>query len=76
MAWKCPALVPDLLRKGANPNDIHLPTGSSVLGLVLENNGGKETIEAIIQSGANPKEKHRGESLVKCCRNLGKYILA
>ncbi|XP_065921776.1 uncharacterized protein [Magallana gigas] len=75
MAWKCPALVPDLLRKGANPNDIHLPTGSSVLGLVLENNGGKETIEAIIQSGANPKEKHRGESLVKCCRNLDQILV-
>lgn len=75
MAWKCPALVPDLLRKGANPNGIHLPTGSSVLGLVIENNGGKETLEAIIQSGANSKEMHRGKSLVKWCLNLGKYIL-
>lgn len=73
MAWKCPELVPELLRRGANPNDIHRPTGSTVLGLVLENNGRKETIEAIIQSGANPTEKHRGKSIVQCCQNLGRY---
>lgn len=74
MAWKCPTLVPLLLQRGANPNDIHIPTGSSVLGFVLENNGGKELVDAIIKSGAHPTASHRGKSLVKYLQNLGKYV--
>lgn len=74
MAWKCPTLVPFLLQRGANPNDIHIPTGSSVLGFVLENNGGKELVDTIIKSGANPTASHRGKSLVRYLQNLGKYV--
>lgn len=74
MAWKCPTLVPLLLQRGANPNDIHIPTGSSVLGFVLENNGGKELVDAIIKSGAHPTASHRGKSLVKYLQNLGKFV--
>ena len=75
MAWKCPNLVPELLNRGANPNDIHQPSGSSVLGLVLENNGSSELIKSIILHGANPTGSHRGKPLVKYCQNIGKYLM-
>ena len=75
MAWKCPNLVPELLNRGANPNDIHQPSGSSVLGLVLENNGSSELIKSIILHGANPTGSHREKPLVKYCQNIGKYLM-
>ena len=73
MAWKCPTLVPNLLNRGANPNDIHSPSGSTVLGFVLEKNETAKLIESVIRLGADPKGSHRGKPLVNYCQTLGKY---
>ena len=71
VAWKCPTLVPDLLNRGANPNDTHSLSGSTVLGLVLENSGNAELIESVIRLGADPKGSHRGKPVVNYCQTLG-----
>ncbi|XP_061170070.1 serine/threonine-protein phosphatase 6 regulatory ankyrin repeat subunit C-like [Saccostrea echinata] len=71
-AIKCPDLVPKFLKQGANPNEVHSTSGSSVLGHVLENDGDKEAVKSLIQAGACITKGSRGKTAIQCCKNLGK----
>ncbi|XP_062603294.1 poly [ADP-ribose] polymerase tankyrase-like [Saccostrea cucullata] len=73
-ALKCPNLVPKFLKQGADPNDDLSTCGSSVLGLMLENNGDKETVKAVIQAGACISNGCRGKTAIECCKNLGQIF--
>ncbi|XP_061196650.1 serine/threonine-protein phosphatase 6 regulatory ankyrin repeat subunit C-like [Saccostrea echinata] len=52
-AMQMPSLVPNLLKRGGNANDVYDENGQSVLMLAFENNADRKTIEDIVRAGAN-----------------------
>ncbi|XP_062591926.1 uncharacterized protein LOC134253412 [Saccostrea cucullata] len=56
-AIQIPSLLPDLLKRGGNANDIYDESGLSVLMLAFRNDADRKTIEDIVRAGANLKWK-------------------
>ncbi|XP_062591933.1 uncharacterized protein LOC134253422 [Saccostrea cucullata] len=56
-AYQIPSLLPDLLKRGGNANDIYDKSGQSVLMLAFRNDADRKTIEDIVRAGANLKWK-------------------
>ncbi|XP_062591529.1 putative ankyrin repeat protein RF_0381, partial [Saccostrea cucullata] len=69
-ARRCPSLIPEFLARGANPNEIHYPSGFSVLGFAIENGGSREVIKSLIKAGANIANGCHGKSAIKCCKRI------
>ncbi|VDI57432.1 Hypothetical predicted protein, partial [Mytilus galloprovincialis] len=62
---KCPSLVPDFIKGGANLYETHQQ--SSVLMIALDSDAGSEVIEALVKAGANTKFGKDGKTVIQCC---------
>ncbi|XP_061196649.1 uncharacterized protein LOC133204924 [Saccostrea echinata] len=52
-AIQIPSLLPNLLKRGGNANDVYDKNGQSVLMLAFKNFADRKTIEGIVRAGAN-----------------------
>ncbi|XP_052065741.1 uncharacterized protein LOC127705457 [Mytilus californianus] len=62
---KCPSLVLDFIKRGANLYETHQK--SSVLMIALDSNAGSESIEALVEAGANLNFGRDGKNVIQCC---------
>ncbi|CAC5364198.1 unnamed protein product [Mytilus coruscus] len=62
---KCPSLVSELIKRGANLYERH--NKKSVLMIALDSNAGSEAIEALVKAGANVKFGKDGKTVIQCC---------
>ncbi|XP_052067321.1 ankyrin repeat and KH domain-containing protein 1-like [Mytilus californianus] len=62
---KCPSLVSELIKRGANLYERH--NKKSVLMIALDSDAGSEAIEALVKAGANVKFGRDGKTVIQCC---------
>ncbi|CAC5382487.1 unnamed protein product [Mytilus coruscus] len=71
-AKRCPELISDFLKYGANPNERH--NGKSVLMTVMDDYASKSAIQALVEAGADVNQRKNGKTLIQCCQNYGKLV--
>lgn len=64
---KCPSLVPDFIKRGANLYESHKKR--SVLMIALDSKAGSVAIEALVKAGANLKFGRDGKNVIQCCKH-------
>ncbi|XP_062610676.1 uncharacterized protein LOC134272465 [Saccostrea cucullata] len=52
-AIQMPSVLPDVLKRGGNANDVYDKNGQSILMLAFENYADRRTIEELVRAGAN-----------------------
>ncbi|XP_062591573.1 putative ankyrin repeat protein RF_0381 [Saccostrea cucullata] len=71
-AKKVPSLLPALLKRGGNANDVYEKTGQSVLMLAFENDADRKTVEEIVRAGANLSWKDKyGRTVFSMLKSIG-----
>ena len=69
-AKRCPSLIPEFLKHGANPNECH--NGQTILMVAMDNClHDKATIEALVKAGANINKGRCGKTAIQCCETYG-----
>lgn len=72
-AKRCPELISDFLKYGANPNERH--NGKSVLMTVMDDDyASTSAIQALVEAGADVNQRKNGKTLIQCCQNYGKLF--
>lgn len=67
-AMKCPSLIQDFLKHGANPDAEH--KDSSVLMIAFDNRAERKDLIALIKAGA--RKGRNGKTAIQCCKDYCK----
>lgn len=70
-AKRCPALISEFLKHGADPNESL--NGQSLFLMAMDDYASSDTIKAFVEAGADVNQIRNGKTLIQSCTSYGKF---